>query len=171
MKLKIADKWKWYAVDAAGSDEVFAYTVRPEYGDDGRWDVDRGGLSMWLNTELFKVPDIKPGKDSLHEILEDGTLVKWRDLKVDDWVPKIGIDKKASYYDAGGIHVLEIIKAKLTPEQFEGYLLGNAMKYSLRANFKGCFGRDCEKMQYYSKLLSTIKGEEKCLKDRQKPIV
>lgn len=45
-------------------------------------------------------------------------------------------DKDSSYYDAGGIETLEIIKAKLTPEQYVGFLLGNAIKYECRFNFK-----------------------------------
>ena len=31
-------------------------------------------------------------------------------------------DTKSNYYDAGGIETLEIIKAKLTPEEYRGYL-------------------------------------------------
>ena len=65
-------------------------------------------------------------------------------------------DKKAEYYDAGGIEVQDIIKAKLTPEQYEGFLLGNVMKYSLRMNFKGCKDRDVEKIAFYSKWLSEL---------------
>lgn len=45
-------------------------------------------------------------------------------------------DAKSKYYDAGGIETLDIIKAKLTPEQYEGFLLGNAIKYLCRLNFK-----------------------------------
>ncbi len=58
-------------------------------------------------------------------------------------------DDKANYYDAGGIEVLGIIKAKLTPEQFKGYLLGNAIKYLCRYNFKGRADRDAEKANNY----------------------
>lgn len=38
-------------------------------------------------------------------------------------------DKNSSYYDAGGIETLDVIKAKLTNDQYQGYLLGNAIKY------------------------------------------
>lgn len=62
-------------------------------------------------------------------------------------------DKKSSYYDAGGIETIAIIKAKLTPEQFRGYLLGNAIKYSCRLNFKGQNERDSEKAANYSRWL------------------
>lgn len=68
-------------------------------------------------------------------------------------------DTKSSYYDAGGIETLDIIKAKLTPEQYEGYLLGNALKYSCRANFKGCMDRDMEKASNYTKWLKEFLWE------------
>lgn len=68
------------------------------------------------------------------------------------------IDEKSTYYDAGGIEVMTIIKAKLTPEQFKGFLLGNIMKYSLRLNHKGQPLRDCEKIWNYSvQLLDQLK--------------
>lgn len=65
----------------------------------------------------------------------------------------IGIDKNSSHYDEGGINVMDVIKAKLTPEQFEGFLLGNVIKYALRANFKGQKERDIEKIGVYQGLL------------------
>lgn len=73
------------------------------------------------------------------------------------------IDKKSSYYDAGGIEVMEILKAKLTREQFKGFLLGNTIKYSTRYNFKHNDGdkhRDIEKVEIYSKLLLENFGSE-----------
>ena len=60
-------------------------------------------------------------------------------------------DKLSGYYDVGGIETLDIIKAKLTPEQFSGYLLGNSIKYSCRMMFKTPNPlRDAEKTANYS---------------------
>jgi hypothetical protein len=67
----------------------------------------------------------------------------------------MSIDPKASYYDIGNIEVMRVIEAKLTKEQFEGFLLGNILKYSMRANYKGDFKRDIEKVRTYSEMLST----------------
>jgi hypothetical protein len=73
----------------------------------------------------------------------------------------MAIDSKSEYYDAGGIEVLEVIKAKLTKDQFTGYLLGNLIKYTLRLNYKGDACRDAEKTAHYSKWLSEhLKGEQ-----------
>ena len=62
-------------------------------------------------------------------------------------------DNQATYYDAGGIETINIIKAKLTKEQFEGWLLGNCIKYNCRANFKGTKQKDFHKAQMYAKKL------------------
>ena len=67
----------------------------------------------------------------------------------------MAVDDKSTYYDGGGIEVIDIIRAKLTPEQFEGYLLGNIIKYSTRANFKDSFERDVEKIGVYQSLLTS----------------
>lgn len=45
-------------------------------------------------------------------------------------------DKKSTYYDIGEIETIDIIKAKLTHEQYTGFLLGNALKYNCRCNWK-----------------------------------
>ena len=71
----------------------------------------------------------------------------------------MAIDKKSTYYDAGGIEVLDVIRAKLTGDQFMGYLLGNLIKYTLRLNYKGDACRDSEKITNYSKqLCKHLKG-------------
>lgn len=77
----------------------------------------------------------------------------------------MSIDSKSSYYDAGGIEVMEVVKAKLTEEQFEGFILGNVLKYSLRFNFKGVKNRDSEKLATYSSILADLAkgGSEKHL--------
>lgn len=69
-------------------------------------------------------------------------------------------DPKSNYYDAGGIETIEIIKAKLTPEQFIGYCLGNSIKYHCRYNFKFCKGqnrnRDIAKAMNYLKFINEL---------------
>ena len=66
----------------------------------------------------------------------------------------MSIDDKASYYDVGGIEVIDIIKAKLSTEGFRGYLLGNIIKYACRVGHKPDNSkRDTEKIIVYSKLL------------------
>jgi len=78
----------------------------------------------------------------------------------------MSIDEKSRYYDTGGIEVIEIIAAKLTNEQFKGYLLGNQIKYLCRANWKGgSFTRDIEKAGVYNGQLLKMENKscDKCL--------
>ena len=70
-------------------------------------------------------------------------------------------DPKSSHYDAGGIETLDIIKAKLTPEQYQGWLLGNCIKYSTRLNHKSTAQRDTEKLSFYSQQLKIELSEVK----------
>lgn len=49
------------------------------------------------------------------------------------------------HYEAGGIETIEFIKAKLTPEQYRGYLLGTIIKYLSRTNTKGETEADARK--------------------------
>lgn len=64
----------------------------------------------------------------------------------------MSIDPKSSYYDIGGIETVEVIRAKLTKEQYEGWCLGNIIKYALRAYHKKASqtSRDIEKICIYS---------------------
>ena len=72
----------------------------------------------------------------------------------------MAIDDKSTYYDIGGIETIEIIKAKLNHEQFQGYVLGNIIKYSCRLNWKGTPERDAEKIIVYSKILNGFEFSE-----------
>lgn len=42
-----------------------------------------------------------------------------------------------AHYTQGGIETIDFIRAKLTPEEFEGYCKGNVLKYVARASLKG----------------------------------
>ena len=65
-------------------------------------------------------------------------------------------DPKAMYYSYGGVEVLDVIKGKMTPEQYKGWILWNLIKYACRANHKGQFARDIEKVNFYSKEMFNI---------------
>lgn len=61
--------------------------------------------------------------------------------------------EKESYYQKGGIEVIDFIKAKLTSEQYKGYLLGNIYKYSGRCQYKGEYQKDIIKLAQYTNWL------------------
>jgi len=68
----------------------------------------------------------------------------------DGAVPETKYDPLSRYYAQGGIEVQDIIRAKLTSEQYFGWLLGNVIKYSTRLNWKGQNVRDAEKCARYA---------------------
>lgn len=53
------------------------------------------------------------------------------------------------HYTHNGIEAINVIEAKLTGEQYEGYLQGSVMKYLLRSNYKGKRNEDLKKAQWY----------------------
>lgn len=54
------------------------------------------------------------------------------------------------HYTYGGIETIEFIKAKLTPEEFKGYLKGNILKYGSRVGHKGDPAQDAGKLAWYA---------------------
>jgi len=70
--------------------------------------------------------------------------------------------EKPPHYQVGGIETVDVIKAKLGGEKSEhwhGYLLGNIIKYTTRAKYKGKFLEDLQKARYYLNVL--IEDSEK----------
>jgi hypothetical protein len=67
-----------------------------------------------------------------------------------------------SHYTAGGIETIDYIKAKLTPEEYIGYLKGSVIKYTSRAGKKIDTIQDLEKAQWYmNRQIKELKGEAK----------
>jgi len=42
-----------------------------------------------------------------------------------------------NHYTQGGVETIDFIRAKLSPEEYKGYLRGNILKYTSRAELKG----------------------------------
>ncbi|QDX34170.1 DUF3310 domain-containing protein [Oxalobacter formigenes] len=79
---------------------------------------------------------------------------------------KIGITEQSfdpvnqpSHYKTGGIEMIDILQAKLSPEEFKGFLKGNVLKYTIRAEHKNGI-EDYEKASVYANwLVQAAKGE------------
>lgn len=75
-------------------------------------------------------------------------------------------NKESSYYDLGGVSLVQIWKAKLTIEERKGLFKGNALKYIIRAGKKK--GNSAKKdilkaIDYLNDLVKTLDEEEKTL--------
>lgn len=65
------------------------------------------------------------------------------------------------HYVVGGIEAIDIIKSRLTDEEYQGYLKGNHLKYILRYPFKDNPEQDLEKAEWYiNKLREELGGNE-----------
>lgn len=64
------------------------------------------------------------------------------------------------HYTKGGIETIDYIKAKLTPEEYEGYLKGNVLKYLSREHEKGGLD-DLKKARVYLDWLIESRTEVK----------
>ena len=66
------------------------------------------------------------------------------------------ITDNPEHYTAGGIESIDVMQAKMTPEQFEGFLLGNIMKYAHRFNHKGLKKESAGKIRWYASKLEEV---------------
>ena len=66
----------------------------------------------------------------------------------------------SSYYDIGGISVNDVIRAKLTPEEYAGWCKGNILKYTMRAKYKENENKDLKKAADYMRWLIECKNVE-----------
>lgn len=60
-----------------------------------------------------------------------------------------------SHYTSGDIEVIDYIKDKLTPEQFEGFCMGNVIKYVSRYRHKNGV-EDLRKASWYLERVTEI---------------
>src|SRR5690606_7791349 len=59
------------------------------------------------------------------------------------------VNHPAQYKLFPGQEAIDIIQAALTPEEYRGYLKGNALKYRLRAGNKDDLRQDIDKSEWY----------------------
>lgn len=70
-----------------------------------------------------------------------------------DVAPKPDMVNSPTHYTHGGIETIDYIKAKLTREEYIGYLRGNIFKYTSRLGKKDDMEQDVGKLAWYSQEL------------------
>jgi hypothetical protein len=71
------------------------------------------------------------------------------------------------HYHHGGIDIYEIMQAKLTPEEYQGFCKGNILKYLLRESKKGGV-QDLKKMRFNADRLIESKEGIKYIPEHKK---
>lgn len=90
-------------------------------------------------------------------------------ISIDDYVSTLTIKEEGKpvdmvdsppHYTVGGIETIDFIRAKLTRDQYIGYLRGNMMKYIARLGYKDSVGQDAGKLAWYSRELHDFVNKE-----------
>ena len=71
-------------------------------------------------------------------------------------LPKPDMVNSPPHYTTGGIETIDYIQAKLTHEEFRGYLKGNCLKYSSRLGHKDAIEQDAGKLAWYANKLNEV---------------
>ena len=95
----------------------------------------------WVRIELLDVPYARFLPDILHELEEDDEEEE-------------GDAINPSHYKVKGLpEAIDIMNHLMTPEQFEGYLWGNIVKYAYRYGRKGDKAETAGKIAWYANQL------------------
>lgn len=83
------------------------------------------------------------------------SAIRWRDFPKKNDIPTASTADPINpgHYKRGGVDVIDILKAKLTEEEYQGFLKGNVIKYTLRAGMKNG-AEDLKKAAWYSSMLA-----------------
>ena len=162
-------KDKEYLRRNAGGTYSYVGTVHPDHVHDLLIEIPEGKNIAWLSdTGSIHFSTIEMGYRDCKIVWQRHTHPEELPF-VDDEPYKPGCDEDSlpdflfedtvnhpSHYASGEIECIDAMEAMLTPEQFIGYLRGNAFKYQWRYENKGGI-TDLEKAQWYlNKLISRI---------------
>ena len=64
------------------------------------------------------------------------------------------------YYKKMPVEPIKVIRGVLTPEELIGFYWGNAIRYLLRAPYKGQYAQDMDKMVTYTRWLKDLRAKE-----------
>ena len=119
-------------------------------------------LNEWSNAPVEIVPPKTPQqhvKDILDNWQPPKTITpvtapilesEWKNIVQPDPV------NHPAHYTHGGIETIDFIQAKLTPEEFRGYLKGNILKYGSRLGHKENDMQDAGKLAWYTNKLRSV---------------
>lgn len=124
-----------------------------EYHPAIAWQVWNIMTASWRSAR----PDLTPNK--IYSAIGHGEIIALAKINIDDMTESMPFEllegdnddvKHPTHYQIGaGIQAIDIIKGAMTPEQYKGYLLGNQIKYRMRAGSKGDAAKCIAKADWY----------------------
>ena len=115
-------------------------------------------LNEW-STAPVEIVQPKTPQEHVKDILDNWQPPKIPDTPVVMVVQPDPVNHPA-HYTHGGIETIDFIQAKLTPEEFRGYLKGNILKYGSRIGHKYNDMQDAGKLAWYTNKLRTVLGSK-----------
>lgn len=121
-----------------------------------RWSVGSAQTGINHGEVKWVMPSPTPKSPVQARLTDDELAWSGKEEAADDPV------NRPSHYTHGGIECIDALKSVLTPQEFRGFLKGNAIKYLWRSNHKGKHDEDVSKADWYvSKLVRTTEeGDE-----------
>lgn len=114
--------------------------------------VNKSSATDTLN-KLPQVGNTIGGSSLMDEMIKEAKNAR-AEMQITMLEPKADPVNHPAHYKVGGIETIDYIKAKLTPEEFRGYLKGNLLKYSSRIGHKGAAQIDAGKAGWYANALA-----------------
>jgi hypothetical protein len=132
------------AAEALGVKVSLIYGVK-------KYDKDRA--ARLKKKKMAAMPKNLPVYDKITEVLQrPDTLPTFKPVVK----PVVDMVNHPPHYTLGGIETIDFIQAKLTKEEFLGYLKGNVLKYGSRIGNKGAAVLDAGKLAWYAKKLQDV---------------
>lgn len=106
----------------------------------------------------------REGTDGALSTLSEETITgvfgpEWRTLRTElRQSPKKDMVDKPAHYSRYGIETIDALKGTMSPEEFNGFLKGNAFKYLTRAGAKDSLEQDLHKVCWYAMFLYLQNG-------------
>lgn len=102
----------------------------------------------------YKRKDKAPAKDAAPKTWT--TVATWSSNTPAPTPKIVDMVNQPPHYTDGGIETIDFLAAKLSKEEFVGYLKGNVLKYGSRLGKKGSSDIDAGKMAWYAVKLRDV---------------
>lgn len=115
--------------------------------------LDKKGTDLWLRDNIHDevVMNVSELKQDFIRVMKADRILSMNEEMVDH----------PAHYNTGKYEVIEVLEDNLTEDQFEGFLLGNALKYIMRCQTKGNTVQDIKKANWYlNRLADFIEKQE-----------
>lgn len=100
------------------------------------------------------MPNWNPKDDNEEELLQQGNEPMPFNGLCDKDAEQWDEISQPKHYTVGGFEAIDVVRAKLTHEEFVGFCKGNVLKYLMRANYKEHHDKDIGKAEWYMKELN-----------------